>query len=186
MSQKKAPRTFLQGAIEGMSKEEFDELVRIVQLSYWRYQEAVIIDGTNDAGFSKNDGGQGNAYRHALWQALLTDAFGEDHAKRIGDAHENRVPDDMNVRLFQGLEDADAMADMLNNIIGRRIGSDNKGAFNKKMAEHVLEEYRKHGLWSVDKTRNGYSLQKKNLSVEQYNQALQVIQNKGNNGLNIE
>lgn len=50
MSQKKAPRTFLQGAIEGMSKEEFDELVRIVQLSYWRYQEAVIIDGTNDGG----------------------------------------------------------------------------------------------------------------------------------------
>lgn len=50
MAQKKAPRSFLQGAIEGMSKEEFDELVRIVQLSYWRYQEAVIIDGTNDGG----------------------------------------------------------------------------------------------------------------------------------------
>ena len=50
MTQKKAPRTFLQGAIEGMLKEEFDELVRIVQLSYWRYQEAVIIDGTNDGG----------------------------------------------------------------------------------------------------------------------------------------
>lgn len=50
MAQKKAPRTFLQAAIEGMSKEEFDELVRIVQLSYWRYHEAVIIDGTNDGG----------------------------------------------------------------------------------------------------------------------------------------
>lgn len=50
MAQKKAPRTFLQVAIEGMSKEEFDELVRIVQLSYWRYKEAIIIDGTNDGG----------------------------------------------------------------------------------------------------------------------------------------
>lgn len=50
MAQKKAQRTFLQGAIEGMSKEKFDELVLIVQLSYWRYQEAVIIDGTNDGG----------------------------------------------------------------------------------------------------------------------------------------
>lgn len=50
MAQKKAPRTFLQVAIEGMLKDEFDELVRIVQLSYWRYHEAVIIDGTNDGG----------------------------------------------------------------------------------------------------------------------------------------
>lgn len=50
MAQKKAQRTFLQGAIKGMSKEKFDELVLIVQLSYWRYQEAVIIDGTNDGG----------------------------------------------------------------------------------------------------------------------------------------
>lgn len=50
MAQKKTPRTFLQGAIEGLSKEEFDELIRIVQLSYWRYQEAIIIDGTNDGG----------------------------------------------------------------------------------------------------------------------------------------
>ena len=32
----------MQVAIEGMSKEEFDELVRIVQLSYWRYKEAIM------------------------------------------------------------------------------------------------------------------------------------------------
>ena len=36
--------------LDSMSKEEFDELVRIFQLSYLHNNEVVIVDGTNDGG----------------------------------------------------------------------------------------------------------------------------------------
>ena len=50
MAQKKTVRNFLQGAIEHLSKEDFDELVRIFQLSYWQNTEVVNVDGANDGG----------------------------------------------------------------------------------------------------------------------------------------
>ena len=50
MAQIKTKRHFLQGAIEGLSKEEFDELVKIFQRSYWQNTEIVNVDGTNDGG----------------------------------------------------------------------------------------------------------------------------------------
>ena len=50
MAQQKKTRNFLQEAIKGLSKEEFDELVRKFQLSYLHYDEIVFVDGTNDGG----------------------------------------------------------------------------------------------------------------------------------------
>lgn len=50
MAQQKKSRNFLQEAIKGLSKEEFDELVRKFQLSYLHYDEIVFVDGTNDGG----------------------------------------------------------------------------------------------------------------------------------------
>ena len=50
MAQKKTVRNFLQGAIEHLSKEDFDELFRIFQLSYWQNTEVVNVDGANDGG----------------------------------------------------------------------------------------------------------------------------------------
>ena len=50
MFKQKTVRNFLLEAIKGLSKEDFDELVRIFQLSYLRNSEAVIVDGTNDGG----------------------------------------------------------------------------------------------------------------------------------------
>ena len=73
----------------------------------------------NEAGFSKGIGGQSNAYRHTLWQAILANTFGTEHAIRIGNVHEDILPIDMSVRLFRVKNDADTMADLLNNIIGR-------------------------------------------------------------------
>ena len=46
----KAIRNFILEAIKGLSKEEFDELVRIFQLSYLHNSEAIIVDGANDGG----------------------------------------------------------------------------------------------------------------------------------------
>lgn len=50
MAQKKAVRDFLQEAIKGLSKENFDELVTLFQRSYWKNTEVVNVDGPNDGG----------------------------------------------------------------------------------------------------------------------------------------
>lgn len=50
MAQVKNNRAFMQEAVAGMTKEEFDEFVKIVLRYYWKYQEAVIVDGANDGG----------------------------------------------------------------------------------------------------------------------------------------
>ena len=50
MVQQKAIRNFIQEAIKGMSKEEFDELVRIFQMAYWQNTEIVNVDGSKDGG----------------------------------------------------------------------------------------------------------------------------------------
>lgn len=50
MVKQKAVRNFLLEAIKGLSKEYFDELVRIFQLSYLHNSEAIFVDGTNDGG----------------------------------------------------------------------------------------------------------------------------------------
>ena len=44
-----AKRDFIQSTIISLKKEEFDELVRIFQNEYWKY-EVVNVDGTNDGG----------------------------------------------------------------------------------------------------------------------------------------
>jgi hypothetical protein len=142
-----------------------------------------------EAGFTSGEGSQGNAYRHTLWQSMLTNEFGADQATRIGNVHEDNMPTNMNQRTFgtgeKGLNAADQMADLLNNGIGREIGAKNKGANNRELSEAVLNEYKQNGLWTVsgnDKT--GYKVQKTRLSQEQYNNALKVLRTKSENGLN--
>lgn len=90
----------------------------------------------------------------------------------------------MSSRIFAIFNEADKMADLLNNAIGREIGANNKGCSNRRFAELVLEEYKNNGLWCVTgNAKDGYSVQKSKLSQSQYNTALQVIMTKGNNGL---
>ena len=139
------------------------------------------------AGLTRGEGSQGNAYRHTLWQSMLTVNFGEKQAARIGNVHEESLPSDMSQRIFGDMSQADQMADLLNNAIGREIGSKNRGASNRELAEAVLNEYKENGLWTVsgsDKT--GYKVQKTRLTQDQYNAALKEIRTKGKNGLKID
>lgn len=78
----------------------------------------------NQAGItSGNKGDEGNAYRHTLWQSMLTKEFGADQAARIGNVHEDNLPTNMNQRNFgNNIDGADQMVDLLNNVIGRKIG----------------------------------------------------------------
>ena len=131
------------------------------------------------AGFSGDS--QGNAFRHTFWQSMLTVSFGEEHALRIGNVHEDFIPQDMSKRIFNDFLAADSMADLLNNSIGRQIGNNNKGASNQQLAEAVLMEYLQNGLWQIVQNEDGsYLVELTKLSQEQYNDALEVLQLCGN------
>ena len=138
------------------------------------------------AGFSKFEGNQGNAYRHTLQQAILTNKFGPEVAKNIGNIHEDFLPNDMSVNEFSNMRVADTMVDLLNNEIGRKIGINYKGLSNKQYAKLVLDEYKINGLWQVKNENNSYKIERIKLSQEQYDAALKVIESKGDNGLNIK
>lgn len=143
------------------------------------------VNVTRAAGLTRGDGSQGNAYRHTLWQSMLTAAFGEKQATRIGNVHEEGLPSNMSQRIFGDMNQADRMADLLNNAIGREIGSKNRGASNRGLAEAVLNEYKENGLWTVSGSNKiGYQVQKTRLTQDQYHAALKEIMTKGENGLN--
>ena len=75
-----------------------------------------------------NDG-HADAFRHALWSALMTQEFGENFAERYGTAHET-VP---------GNEaDREAM-DLYNNEVGRRIASENPDASLDELSQLIQD-----------------------------------------------
>lgn len=140
-------------------------------------------------GAPKNEEGTPqNAIRHTLWQALSARDLGSKNAERAANSHETTTNVDLRKRNFTGQnasDNADRTIDLLNNIIGRKIGEDNKDADNKTMAIRVIEEYHNNGLWTMsgnDKT--GYTIQKTKLTDAQYKAAIQEINKKGNDGLN--
>lgn len=61
--------------------------------------------------------GLGDAYRHALWNALATVKLGEILTEQLTSAHENRAPD-------YPFEYKEVEMDLFNNQIGSEIGSE--------------------------------------------------------------
>ena len=103
---------------------------------------------------------------------------------RIGNNHEDNLPSNMSQRKFDYMGDADQMADLLNNRIGREIGRKKDGASNKDLAIATLNEYRENGLWQVTgNEETGFKVERKTMSEEQYRKALEVIESKGDDGL---
>jgi hypothetical protein len=69
--------------------------------------------------------GEGDAWRHARWNQLMTQAVGAERAKEFGDAHERSVVDpDPNSRLM----------DLYNNQVGRELPHDPRGHMNPDIA----------------------------------------------------
>lgn len=128
-------------------------------------------------------GGLGNAFRHAFWQAMITNELGEQQAVRIGNAHENKKNVDLSIRTFKNLTDADTTADLLNNIIGRAIGNDNSGASRREIARAVMNEFHNNGLWVAVPQESGYTVEKHRISRKEYNKANDIMKDMLLNGL---
>lgn len=59
-----------------------------------------------------------NAYRHRIWQAIMTWHFGSKIAKAFGDAHEKK-----HKKSKKKSQREDSRVDFINNKVGRSIGS---------------------------------------------------------------
>jgi hypothetical protein len=104
----------------------------------------------------ETNGSQENAFRHAFGQALITQEYGVEAAIDIGYAHEDLPNIDTNRRRFtdesnpdNALFQADTVADLLNNSIGRRIALANPDADRRELARLVAETYWRDGLFQA-------------------------------------
>ena len=79
--------------------------------------------------------GNGDAFRHAYWSALMTKNIDRDFACKVGLAHEGLKPG-----YDFDKQDDDHKMDISNNYSGRIIGTDNDDLSNGKLAEKVKSE----------------------------------------------
>lgn len=134
---------------------------------------------------SGKEGDFGNAIRHTLWQSIITKELGIENAKRIGDAHEDKTYVDLEQRSFDSMSYADTVVDLLNNSIGREIGSQNENLSNQELAIKVVEVFYKIGLWTATTNKDGkIIIQRTRINDSQYNAAIDEINKKNNFGLN--
>ena len=75
------------------------------------------------------DGTKVNAYRHAMWSAIMTDMIGEKLAKQFGDAHED----------FPNNKKENKEMDLHNNALGRRIAQEYAGQGYDVFSEKIIE-----------------------------------------------
>lgn len=145
------------------------------------------INAIKSASLSQfSEGDHGNAYRHALWQGLLTREFGEEEAERIGIVHEDNIQISfIRKNTVKTMKEADYWADLLNNMIGRKIGREVGNVNNVHMAIFVALEFSKNGLWLVYHNRDDtYSVLKTKITKEESYAMIKEILKKGENGLN--
>ncbi|MEZ5585268.1 MAG: hypothetical protein R3F37_23205 [Candidatus Competibacteraceae bacterium] len=76
-----------------------------------------------------NNDGQRDAFRHAYWNALMTDRLGVEFTEAFTTAHEGAPGNPA---------DREAM-DLYNNKLGRRIAEDNPNASDEELAQLVYE-----------------------------------------------
>ncbi len=133
-------------------------------------------------------GSQGNAFRHVIWQSMITQEYGSSIARKIGNAHENNPYANLSVRSFSGVgerswERADQTADLLNNQIGRSIGSRNPNASEKELAMITLDYFHNNGLYVVERNGDQVDVVRRQLTDEEYSSARSSLSGTGNDGL---
>jgi RHS repeat-associated protein len=115
----------------------------MVYITHWALKEAKR---------AYSNGPKQNAYRHCIWQAMLTWAVGSSLAKSLGWAHEKNAGSSAKAK-------RDSAADRYNNTVGRKIGGQitawtyggaKKAACNrckKAVKQHKLKSNAKGNPW---------------------------------------
>jgi len=118
-----------------------------------------------------------------LWQSTISSKFGNSIAKQAGAAHEDNPVADTSTRTFDTSIDSDTVADLLNNEIGRQIGTDNPDLGMKDLALKTLETFHKDGLFTVSQDSDGkYNVNKTKIDDKQYEALKKRFNQLNNNG----
>lgn len=97
-------------------------------------------DGVDPMSREWQNDGHVDAARHALWNARMTQAFGEDWTAEYATAHEGVI----------GNEPAREAMDLYNNEVGRRIAVENPGASDAELQALVVDALRDGELVVLD------------------------------------
>ena len=124
-----------------------------------------------------------NAMRHTIWQAVLASQYNPQVAYDAAMSHETRPYTNIDRRSFANEADADMVTDLLNNEIGRRIGTNNKRLDRKGIALIALREYWQNGLFTYEKGNDGmWHVVKRRISDDVYNAMYNKYIGLDNNG----
>lgn len=113
------PDILLQDYRLQMSQSEliiFDQLSKSNKMNYL-YAAKIAASQTDKIFPDSKYNGKGDAYRHALWNAISTRYLGSAKTEQLTTAHENTPPDPNNPYEYKEKE-----MDLYNNAIGRAIG----------------------------------------------------------------
>ena len=133
------------------------------------YGVTLTDDERNVVRKEEERGSEKGAFRHTIWQAKIASKYGKGIAKQVGNAHEDNPRVNLYQRSFRDIEDADQTVDMLNNMIGRRIGETCQTGSMRDMAFMVLDEFRYNGLYTAEPDERGiWHVKKRRLSQEKY------------------
>lgn len=100
------------------------------------------------------EGGMVDAFKHTLWMALTAQKIGFEKAILLGQAHEdgNRLEFESDPTRKKTPQDSIASRmDMLNNIVGARIGVDNPDASFNTLADIVQRYVIEGKCWKISK-----------------------------------
>jgi hypothetical protein len=124
-----------------------------------------------------------NSMRHTIWQATLASQYNPQVAYSAGMAHETRPYADTDKRVFDNESEADMTVDLLNNVIGRRIGANNRHLSRKQIALLALKELRENGLYRYEYCSDGlWRVMKVRISDDVYNDMYNTFMNLDNDG----
>ena len=124
-----------------------------------------------------------NSMRHTIWQATLASQYNPQIAYSAGMAHETRPYADTDKRVFDNESEADMVVDLLNNVIGRRIGANHRHLSRKQIALLALKELRENGLYQYEYCSDGlWRVMKVRISDDVYNDMYNTFMNLNNDG----
>jgi hypothetical protein len=135
----------------------------------------------------RKEGSHINAFRHALWQAIITSEYGENISSEVGNSHEEnpsflkQIFDTSHgglvVSSLLEISIADEIVDLHNNIIGRKLGYENAESNNSELAEKLLSIFKESGLFIAEKHANTiyYKVIKENINQETLDKAIYSI-----------
>ena len=155
LAERPAPRTLTQteaNMLDGLGpfqKQSFagiaDEAFNTATVQYPSPPASTVPPGgvTNDPTWRNNDG-QRDAFRHAFWNARLTQEFGEEWARQYTTAHE----------ALPGNPQAREVMDLYNNEVGRMISAHNPGATPDELAALIKAAVDRGDMIVIDASGN--------------------------------